>query len=171
MSFSTVTGNHFADRAGCDNVGAVYIVEGSSSLDHCTISGDYGAHGSALRVVESEPEISDGITGGNTPASARVLDVPAEFSTLAAALDAACERDTILLAPGRYPISRLILPQLGVVVRGWEPLDPDVVAATVLEGDGVNEVVSYSAQLRRRSERLRRAARGCWRRCVGRVGC
>lgn len=37
--------------------------------------------------------------------------VPGDFPTLAAALDAAGPGDTILLAPGRYPASGLVLPE------------------------------------------------------------
>jgi len=64
-----------------------------------------------------------------------VLEVPGDYPTLRAALDSACRADTILVAPGTYQEPGLTILGRGLVLRGWDPLDPRVVAATVIEGD------------------------------------
>jgi parallel beta-helix repeat protein len=74
------------------------------------------------------------------------LEVPGEYATIADALAAACEQDTVLLAPGTYT-GGFAVGSLGLVIRSWDPLDPEVVAATVISG-GDDSVVRFLPHLR-----------------------
>jgi len=63
------------------------------------------------------------------------LQVPSQFPTVQAALDAAMPGDEIVLAPGTYRES-LIAPATGdVTIRSSDPYDLDVVNTTILSGD------------------------------------
>ncbi len=72
-----------------------------------------------------------------------VLEVPAAYSSIGAALEAACDHDTILIAPGVYLEPTLVVPALDVVVRGWDPVDRETVAATVIDGGG-SDVLAFA---------------------------
>ena len=63
-----------------------------------------------------------------------ILNVPGDFGSIAEALAAACDLDTVLVAPGTYVESNLEIPEFGVVVRSWDPRDSVVVASTVIAG-------------------------------------
>jgi predicted outer membrane repeat protein len=86
-----------------------------------------------------------------------VLEVPAEFATIQSALDAACAGDTILVAPGTYHggpgAPRLLVPSMQLLLRSWDPLDPEVVAATVIDGRG-EDVIAFAATSPRIAPRL-----------------
>ena len=77
--------------------------------------------------------------------SPSILDVPSDYGTIAEALSAACQGDTILIAPGTYLESGLRIPERGVVVRSWDPEDPGVVASTIINGNGEDVVVFEAA--------------------------
>lgn len=83
-------------------------------------------------------------------ARAATLNVPGDYPTVQAALDAAAEGDEIVVAPGAYPES-LQFRGPNVVLRSTDPLDPAVVSATVLNASMVNPpnrpaVVIFSGQ-------------------------
>jgi hypothetical protein len=64
----------------------------------------------------------------------RLLQVPEEFPSLHGALQSACMGDTVVLAPGYYAVTDLVIPANGVTLRGEAPGDSLVVRATVLDG-------------------------------------
>ncbi|MEO0630963.1 MAG: right-handed parallel beta-helix repeat-containing protein, partial [Planctomycetota bacterium] len=64
---------------------------------------------------------------------ADVLNVPADFPTIQAAVDAAQSGDEIVLAPGTYESPGIMIDRsLQVTIRSTDPSDPGVVASTVL---------------------------------------
>jgi len=77
-----------------------------------------------------------------------LIEVPGDHPSIRAALAAACDRDTILVAPGSYVEPGLVVPPLDLVLRGWDPRDPDVVAATVIDGAGEQVIVLTPSLLR-----------------------
>ncbi len=75
--------------------------------------------------------------GCEAPAPApqpQVLRVPEEFPSVEAALQNACSGDTVILAPGEYAVTDLVMPACGVTLRGEAPNDSLTVAATALVG-------------------------------------
>ena len=63
-----------------------------------------------------------------------VFRVPDDYPTIGEALALACDRDTITIAPGIYNESDLEIPSVGMVLTSLDPLDPAIVAATVIDG-------------------------------------
>lgn len=61
--------------------------------------------------------------------------VPEDFSTIQAAIDAADDDDTILVNPGTYP-ERIDFLGKNIRVISSDPEDQDVVAGTIISGDG-----------------------------------
>ena len=77
------------------------------------------------------------------PGIARIIyvdnDAPADFSTIQAAIDDANDGDTVIIQPGTYtgPGNRDIdFAGRAIVVRGIDPLDPQVVATTIIDCNG-----------------------------------
>jgi hypothetical protein len=92
----------------------------------CLGAGPDGSDIGALGVGCEEPQ-------EHSPA---VLEVPADFPSIAAAVEAACNRDTVRIAPGTYFESGLGFNGMNIVITGVAPQDPEVVAATVIDGGG-----------------------------------
>ncbi|MAE71897.1 MAG: hypothetical protein CME06_15700 [Gemmatimonadetes bacterium] len=76
----------------------------------------------------------------------RTLLVPADYPTIAEALTATCKDDTIVVAPGIYHELDLEIPGRGIVLESEDPLDPEVVEATVIDG-GESDVISFMPSL------------------------
>ncbi len=70
------------------------------------------------------------------------LHVPSAFPSLSAAMAAAAERDSIILAPGVYTgpeNTNIRFAGKSVTIRSVNPADKDIVAATVIDCQGSNE--------------------------------
>ena len=81
------------------------------------------------------------------------MEVPGTISTIGEALASACENDTVVIAPGSYLEHSLAVPELGIVVRGWDPADSAIVAATVIDGGG-EQVLHFESAFPFRPSRL-----------------
>lgn len=62
-----------------------------------------------------------------------VLHVPAEYSSIQQAIDAAANGDTIIVSPGRY-FENINFLGKAIDVSSTDPNDPNIAAATILDG-------------------------------------
>ncbi|MCA9293199.1 MAG: hypothetical protein KDA20_05240 [Phycisphaerales bacterium] len=69
------------------------------------------------------------------------LLVPDDFVTIQAAVNAAGDGDEIIVSPGTYS-ERINLLGKAITLRSTDPNDPAVVAATIIDGQGLGTVVT-----------------------------
>ena len=71
-----------------------------------------------------------------------VINVPAQYATIQQAIDAAaCDWEVeVVVAPGTY-VEAINFNGKAITVRSSDPLNPAVVAATIINGNGANHVV------------------------------
>lgn len=67
--------------------------------------------------------------------------VPDDYPTIQAAIDAAYDYDTIIIAPGRYR-ENLVLHGKNITIQSTDPSDPATVAATIIDGGQADTVIS-----------------------------
>jgi|GEM_PF-2054257 len=72
-----------------------------------------------------------------------VLNVPAEYGTIQAAIDAAGTGDTVIVAPGSYPENIHFIDR-DIILTSTNPTDPNIVASTVIDGGGLNTTVRFA---------------------------
>jgi hypothetical protein len=71
-----------------------------------------------------------------------------DFTTIQAALDAASDGDTVIVLPstgspvGAY-VENIVFPARAITLQSIEPQDPDIVAATVIDGNAAGRVVQF----------------------------
>lgn len=70
------------------------------------------------------------------------IHVPAEFTTIQGAIDAAEDGATIIVTPGIYQENIDFLGK-AILLRSEDPEDPEVVARTVIDGGGQGSVVVF----------------------------
>jgi len=70
------------------------------------------------------------------------LNVPADYTTIQAAIVAASDGDEVVISPGSYFESIDFLGE-AITVRSTDPDNPDVVWDTAIVGDGVNPCVTF----------------------------
>ncbi|MBU0610371.1 MAG: hypothetical protein KKI08_20990, partial [Armatimonadetes bacterium] len=80
---------------------------------------------------------------GALPAGAAVWNVPADYGTVQAAIDASVHGDEVVIAPGVYD-ERIRFNGKAITVRSANPQNPATVAATVLDGDAGGSVVTFA---------------------------
>jgi hypothetical protein len=73
---------------------------------------------------------------------ASVLTVPTEHSTIQAAIDAAVAGDTIIVSPGTY-VENINFGGKDIILTSTAPTDPNVVAATIIDGNAAGLVVTF----------------------------
>lgn len=76
-------------------------------------------------------------------AFAGTIHVPADYSTIQAAIDAAQKLDTIIVAPGKYAEIIAVGPKV-LTLRSANPTSAATVAATIIDFPTLNDVVSFS---------------------------
>ena len=73
----------------------------------------------------------------------QTLNVPDDYATVQAAIDAANEADTIVVATGTYN-ENINFNGKNITLTSSDPDDPATVAATVLQGDATTSVVTFA---------------------------
>ncbi|MDP2898436.1 MAG: hypothetical protein Q8Q12_18005 [bacterium] len=73
----------------------------------------------------------------------RPLSVPQDYSTIQAAIDAAPEGDTIAVSPGTH-VENISFGGKNVVLCSTDPTNPEVVAATTIDGNQAGSVVTFA---------------------------
>ncbi|MCH7702628.1 MAG: hypothetical protein IID37_13170, partial [Planctomycetes bacterium] len=74
---------------------------------------------------------------------AEVINVPGDFATIQAAIDAAINGDEVVVAADTY-VENVDFLGKDITVRSTDPLDPDVVGTTIIDGGGIGTVVVLS---------------------------
>jgi hypothetical protein len=71
------------------------------------------------------------------------MDVPGDYSTIQAAIDAATDGDEIVVYPDYYT-ENINFGGKNITVRSMNPTNPDTVAITIIDGNQAGSVVSFS---------------------------
>lgn len=107
-----------------------------------------------LTLAESSPCAGAGIGGEDVGAHGigcddplehepRVYRIPLEVGSLEAAVQLACDRDTIRIEPGTYATSGVALGGRAIRIESIDPHHLDVVSSTVLAGDLGETVLDF----------------------------
>ena len=73
------------------------------------------------------------------------IQVPTDYPTIQAALDAASASDTIVVAPGTYR-ENVRITKDGIQLRSTDPTDPAVVRATVIDAQRMGSVITVTGE-------------------------
>jgi len=65
------------------------------------------------------------------------------FKTIQEGIVAAADGDTVVVGPGTY-VENIRFEGKNIVLRSTNPLDPEVARGTIIDGGGVDSVVSFS---------------------------
>jgi trimeric autotransporter adhesin len=72
------------------------------------------------------------------------LSVPAQYATIQAAIDAAANNDIITVQPGTYT-ENITFKGKAITLTGTNPLDPAVIATTIVDGNMNGSVVTFNS--------------------------
>ncbi len=76
------------------------------------------------------------------PVSADIIHVPDDFPTIQEAINASVDGDEIVVSPGIY-VEQIDFLDKDIIVRSEDPSDPDVVGATIIDGENDPEDPGY----------------------------
>jgi beta propeller repeat protein/parallel beta-helix repeat protein len=79
-----------------------------------------------------------------TQSLAGTLSVPGDYPTIQQAIQASSDGDVVVVEPGTY-FETIDFLGRNITVTSTDPDDPDVVAATVIDGDGEGSVVTFNS--------------------------
>ncbi len=65
------------------------------------------------------------------------------FETVQEGIDAASDTDTVVVSEGTY-VENIHFDGKNIVLRSRDPLDPGIVQSTIIDGDQLNPVVTFS---------------------------
>ena len=82
------------------------------------------------------------IAAAQSPAETRL--VPGQYTTIQQAIQASNDGDVVVVEPGTYSETINFLGK-NITVTGTDPDDPDIVAATIIDGDGQDSVVTFDS--------------------------
>ena len=80
---------------------------------------------------------------GSFPAAAAPIHVPADYSTIQAAINAATSGDEITVSTGTYTENINFLGK-NIILRSTDPVSTSVVATTIIDGNQAGSVVTFS---------------------------
>ena len=72
-----------------------------------------------------------------------LIFVPADYSTIQAAIDGSVAGDTIVVSPGTY-VENINFNGKNIILTSTDPADPNIVAATVIDGNAAGSVVTFA---------------------------
>ena len=81
---------------------------------------------------------------GTRPARADIINVPDDYETIQEAIEAANPGDEVVVAEGEY-FENIDFLGKAITVRSTDPEDPEVVAATIINGSATGPVVTCSS--------------------------
>jgi hypothetical protein len=76
-------------------------------------------------------------------ASATVINVPTDYPTIQAAINAATDGDEIIVSPNTY-YENINFSGKNIILRSTDPTNPNVVVNTIIDGNNAGSVVSFS---------------------------
>ncbi|MFC1635665.1 right-handed parallel beta-helix repeat-containing protein [Planctomycetota bacterium] len=79
-----------------------------------------------------------------TQSSAETRSVPADYGTIQLAINASTHGDVVVVAPGTY-VENINFLGKNITVTGTDPDDPEIVATTVIDGNGQGSVVTFES--------------------------
>ena len=82
------------------------------------------------------------VTAALAPAATRL--VPDEYATIQPAIDAAVDGDVVIVAEGIY-FENINFKGRNIILRGTDPNNPNVVAATIIDGGRNGSVATFSS--------------------------
>jgi len=103
-----------------------------------------------LSLTLGQPALAGSLSGGTEIIQNTIINVPADFPTIQAAIDAAANNDTVLVAPGTYP-ENLVLENKTVVLtsRFLTTGDSSDIELTILDGGGGESVITIDQSVGR----------------------
>ncbi|MDP2896335.1 MAG: hypothetical protein Q8Q12_07225 [bacterium] len=79
----------------------------------------------------------------DAPATGEGTSWAKAFKSIQEGIAAAADGDRVVVAPGTY-LENIRFEGKNIVLRSTNPLDPEVVRGTVIDGDGADSAVSFS---------------------------
>lgn len=145
-STPTITGNVFEFNIADVNGGAMWTSHTSMILDE---------EGNPLPTPDTLNTYTDNVPDDvypepepppePEPEPGRELHVPVDYPTIQAAINAANDWDTIIVAPGTYTENLDFLGK-NITVTSEDPEDPNVVQNTIIDGGANGSVVTFRSQ-------------------------
>jgi hypothetical protein len=104
----------------------------------------WGIYSGTRFILNASPEPTPTPTPTPAPTPyAAVFYVPKDYPTIGKAIEAATSGTVIIVAPGVYK-ENIKISGKNIILRSVNPTDTDIVSRTVIDGGGLNTVVTFS---------------------------